>query len=51
MSLLAISLLPCIAGLLRLYYVELSYDSVDELCKHTSECITDIELTRDVRER
>ncbi|KAF3043475.1 hypothetical protein E8E12_009259 [Didymella heteroderae] len=31
MSLLAISLLPCIAGLLRLYYVEMFYSSVDEM--------------------
>lgn len=35
--LLAISLLPCIAGMLRLYYVELFYDSVDGLCKHINE--------------
>lgn len=33
MPLLALSLLPCIAGLLRLYYVKVFYDSVDELCK------------------
>ncbi|KAF1930936.1 uncharacterized protein M421DRAFT_362575 [Didymella exigua CBS 183.55] len=30
-SLLAVSLLPCTAGLLRLYYVEVFYNSVDEL--------------------
>lgn len=31
--LLTLSLLPCIAGLLRLYYLEVLYDSVDEMCK------------------
>lgn len=34
LSLLALSLLPCIAGVLRLYYIEVYYDSVDELCKY-----------------
>jgi predicted ferric reductase len=31
--LFAMSLLVCLAGALRLYYLEAFYDSVDELCK------------------
>lgn len=38
--LLSVSLLPCIAGLLRLYYLEAFYDSIDELCKSIDESVT-----------
>lgn len=46
MLLLAISLLPCIAGLLRLYYVKYFYNSVDELCKYLSKTISDRDSLR-----
>jgi hypothetical protein len=46
MSLLAFSLLPCIAGMLRLYYVELFYDSADELCKYMGKHNSRRALTR-----
>ena len=37
MLLFVISLLPCTAGLLRLYYMEAFYNNVDELCMHVPD--------------
>lgn len=46
-----ISLIPCIAGLLRLYYVLDFYDSVDELCTLDYQTTFAHWLTDDLRER
>lgn len=48
--LLIVSLLPCIAGLLRLYYLEAFYNDIDELCKSPRSPYTP-HLTAQQRER